>query len=357
VRIGIFFVLLFTAFISFKSVVTQLYEQLNLPYLGKLSLACMYGSVVVSGLFAPFLAKRINYKTLLIIASILYTLNFSSGIVLDYTNNGTLIAVVVGLLAIIGGFSASIIWVSQAAYIHFTCEQNNMQHKKGYYFGIFYGVYGISQITSGLVTTFILGLFDVTIYFWILPGIGIIATLFCIFCITDVQTKYANRLSSNNQLPVTQLNDFANEPVFSAVVRVFRFYSKMIPLLSWIGLVGVSIAFYASSLHKILEMALPKDATHEYVNLRTGIMFLILGMGEITGGYSAGRLSDTLTIQKVGAIALSFYYIGVILSQIAISFHETVVPVMLAAFFWGFQESYIQNWITVVCSRTYRGAL
>jgi hypothetical protein len=42
-------------------------------------------------------------------------------------------------------------------------------------------VFGISQITSGLVTTFMLRLFDVIVYFWILLGIGIISTLFCIF--------------------------------------------------------------------------------------------------------------------------------------------------------------------------------
>jgi hypothetical protein len=71
------------------------------------------------------------------------------------------------------------------------CEQNNMHHKKGYYFGIFFGVYSISQITSGLVTTFMLGFFEVIVYFWILLSIGIISTLFCVFCITDIQTKYA----------------------------------------------------------------------------------------------------------------------------------------------------------------------
>jgi hypothetical protein len=121
--------------------------------------------------------------------------------------------------------------------------------------------------------------------------------------------------------------------------------------------VGIAIAFYASSLHKILEMVLPIDATREYVSLRTGIMFIILGVGEIVGGYSAGHLSDTMTIQKVGSIALSFYYMSIILSQLAFTFHETVIPVMLAAFFWGLQEAFIQNWIMVVCSRTYRGAL
>jgi predicted MFS family arabinose efflux permease len=103
-------------------------------------------------------------------------------------------------------------------------------------------------------------------------------------------------------------------------------------------------------------MTLP-DAPREYVSMRTGIMLLIPGMGEIIGGYSAGQLSDALTIQKVGVVALSSYYMSVILSQISMSSHETVVPVMLAAFLWGFQEAYIQNWITVICSRTYRGAL
>lgn len=95
----------------------------------------------------------------------------------------------------------------------------------------------------------------------------------------------------------------------------------MIPLLSSIGLVGVAIAFYASSLHNILVLALPADAEREYVNMRTGIMFLMLGIGEITGGYSSGHLSDKLGIQKVGAIALCSFYLAVILSQFAITYH------------------------------------
>lgn len=131
----------------------------------------------------------------------------------------------------------------------------------------------------------------------------------------------------------------------------------MAPLLSSIGLVGVAIAFYASSLHSILRLALPEDADKAYVNFRTGVMFLVLGSGEIIGGYMSGRLSDKLGIQKVGAIALCSFYIAVIISQLALVYHETVVPVMFAAFFWGFQEAYIQNWITVVCSKTHKGAL
>jgi|JI6StandDraft_1071083.scaffolds.fasta_scaffold00732_27 MFS family permease len=142
-----------------------------------------------------------------------------------------------------------------------------------------------------------------------------------------------------------------------AIARVFKFYPKMIPLLPSIGLVGISIAFYASSLHKILEMAMPPNSERGYVSMRTGIMFLVLGFGEIIGGYSAGDLSDKIGVQKVGTIALASYTLAVTTSLLAVTYHETVVPVMFAAFFWGFQEAFIQNWITVVCSRTYKGAL
>lgn len=86
-------------------------------------------------------------------------------------------------------------WVAQAGYIHYVCEQNDLQLRKGYYFGVFYGIFSISNITSGLITTFMLGFFEIVVYFWILFGIGVIAILFSIFGITDVQKKYADRHS------------------------------------------------------------------------------------------------------------------------------------------------------------------
>lgn len=146
---------------------------------------------MISGLVAPFIGRKLNYKTMLIISSICYTLNFSSGLILELFDFNTWVVVAIEVLAVVGGFSAGMLWVTQAAYIHFICERNGMQAKKGYYFGVFYGVYGISNITSGLITTFMLGLFDKTIYFWILFGIGVLSIFFCLFFIEDVQKKYA----------------------------------------------------------------------------------------------------------------------------------------------------------------------
>ena len=204
VRLGVFFMLLFTSYISYQNIITQLYEQLEQPILGKLSIFTIYAAFLAGGLVAPFLGKRINFKKLFVGSAICYTINFSSGIALHYLGYGTLCIVVVEVVAVIGGASASLLWVAQGAYIHFVCEQNGEQHRKGYYFGVFYGIFCVSNITSGLVTTFMLGLFDVLVYFWILVGVGVIATLFCLFCITDVQKKYADRESKAESVVVME---------------------------------------------------------------------------------------------------------------------------------------------------------
>lgn len=51
------------------------------------------------------------------------------------------------------------------------------------------------------------------------------------------------------------------ENLLQSILKVFKFYPKMLPLLSSIGLVGIAIAFYASSLHHILALALPSDSS------------------------------------------------------------------------------------------------
>ena len=67
-----------------------------------------------------------------------------------------------------------------------------MHDRKGYYFGLFFLIYSLSNITAGLITTLMLGLFEIEVFFWILEGISVITLLFCIFVLPDVQKKYMN---------------------------------------------------------------------------------------------------------------------------------------------------------------------
>ena len=360
VVLGIFFLLLFTSSGSLSTIQTQLYEQLDIPYLGELTLFLTYGSFMLWCLISPFVGKRINYKMLLILAASSEMISYLSCILLYYTDFASLSIVVLELFNILDGFSSGLMWVAQAAYIHYSCEANGVSAKKGFYFGLFFAIYSLSNITSGLITTFLLGLFSVELYFWILEGLSVLTLLFAILCVPNVQRKYPDAQVSDGSVLLIEgeaVPRDKHERLMPAIARVFKFYPRMLPLLSSIGLVGISIAFYSSSLHKILEMALPHDADRNYVSMRTGIMFLMLGVGEIIGGYLAGSLSDKIGIRKVGSIALAGYMMSVLMSLVAINYNETVVPVMFAAFFWGFQEAYIQNWITVVCSKVYKGAL
>jgi hypothetical protein len=87
VKVGIFLALLFTAYISYQNIITLIYKQLNLPNLGKYNLFMVYGFFMLTNFVAPFVAKRIKYKSLLIIASLCYAINLMSGLATQYLEN------------------------------------------------------------------------------------------------------------------------------------------------------------------------------------------------------------------------------------------------------------------------------
>lgn len=76
---------------------------------------------MIGGLIAPFIGKRINFKKLFVASAICYAVNMASGIVLHYIGYSALTVLLVEIMAMIGGGSAALLWVSQAAYIHYIC--------------------------------------------------------------------------------------------------------------------------------------------------------------------------------------------------------------------------------------------
>ena len=53
-------------------------------------------------------------------------------------------------------------------------------------FGILNGLYCLSNVSAGLITTFGLGFFNALTYFYIISGLGIFAFLFCYFVVRDI---------------------------------------------------------------------------------------------------------------------------------------------------------------------------
>lgn len=122
IRIGIYFFLLFTPFSSYMTILTHIYEVAGLPGIGPATLACNYTTFIISTFIAPIL--RFPLKTQLLMGGILYTLNYSTGILVANTDVPWLKFFISCMGSGLAGLSAGPMWVSQGRYIHILCVQN-----------------------------------------------------------------------------------------------------------------------------------------------------------------------------------------------------------------------------------------
>jgi hypothetical protein len=82
--------------------------------------------------------------------------------------------------------SLGLLFVSQGRYVHLVCEKYGFLAKKGEMYGLLNGLYCMSNVSAGLITTFGLGFYDHVTYFYILGGLGVIALAFCFFFVRDI---------------------------------------------------------------------------------------------------------------------------------------------------------------------------
>lgn len=166
------------------TIITFIYEQADLSVIGPTNIAVSYLTFIFSTIYAP--SCRWKIKKQMLVATIAYTLNFSTGLFIPFVALPFKYVLTVGGSAICG-LSAGLLWVSQGRYIHIICENAGIRDQKGDHFGLFSLIYCLSHISAGLITTFGLGLFSAYIYFLCITLTGISAVLFCWFFISDVE--------------------------------------------------------------------------------------------------------------------------------------------------------------------------
>jgi len=123
-----------------------------------------------------YAASLSNYKRQFEIAAITYTTGYALYIV-DVSEVVRLIISIIA--ALIGGYGASVLWVSQGGYMVKLFKKYNIKNEeKGQYLGILNGIVFGQVILGGTITTFALGLFGNFIYFIVLTAIGVAALIF-----------------------------------------------------------------------------------------------------------------------------------------------------------------------------------
>jgi len=103
----------------------------------------------------------------------------------------------IGLLgAVVSGFGAALLWVSQGGYMMklFSVYEIERDHQ-GTYLGIQNGIIYGNFILGSVITTFCLGLFDEKIYFIALVVVGLIAFTFCTFFLNNLDSKNPSIIS------------------------------------------------------------------------------------------------------------------------------------------------------------------
>ena len=190
-RLSTFFLLLFTPFSSYMTILTHIYEQAGLSGIGPATLASNYIFFILSTIAAP--AVRWPLKRQLILGGCLYTLNYSSGILAALFDDPALKYFISCLGSGLAGCSAGFLWVSQGRYIHLACEKYGELSRKGEMYGVFSSIYCFSNVTAGFITTFGLGFFDPQAYFYLITALGFLAALFCIFFVRNIKEGEGGR--------------------------------------------------------------------------------------------------------------------------------------------------------------------
>jgi hypothetical protein len=194
IKLGIFFFILFTSYLSFQNIVTHVYQEQGLSGVGPLNLIVNYLSFLISNTLA--VKCKLSFKIQMLIGSLAYSVNMSTGIFVPYIESHLAIYFIVALGGIIGGISAGFLWVSQGGYLREICKD---KPDKGKYNAIFSILISFSSLTAGITTTFFLGYFSNQVYFIALTSLSLLSSLFCIFFLKNISQNSSQNLILSKQ--------------------------------------------------------------------------------------------------------------------------------------------------------------
>lgn len=184
VSVSIHFMILFTAFNAFQTIVTKIHEDQGDRGLGPYTFAITYFVFLISNLFV----SRVKYseKWQIVFASLTYVFNYLTGFFMEGQTPFVKYAfATAGSVA--NGIGASFLWTSIGSYIHKVCHIHNKMEQKGHYFGLFNTIFCISTVLGAIVVTFGLTLLSTKIYFVLVSGVAFFAFIYGIFFIEDIK--------------------------------------------------------------------------------------------------------------------------------------------------------------------------
>jgi MFS family permease len=271
--LGIAFQMIFTAYGSAQGYTTVLYQSYGFIILG-----CIYGTFSISNFVSPILDNRIGSRFAMILASlgyVLYVLSMSLG--LWYVTMAA---------SIVLGFSAACLWTSQGAFMVLIAEKD-----VGLFTGIFFGIQQWSSIIGNLLSALLIGLkIPYWLIFCILGGIGLFGSL-----LLGLLRPYVSKIAK----PIVRKTV---KESFTNTLNMLK-DRKMLLLLPSIVSYGYNQGVFSGKL--------PQIVGHDLGPLYVGSTAAALGLAEIIGALTIGKLVDRFGLFLMRTIAILLLYVAI----------------------------------------------
>lgn len=192
IRVGIFFLLLFTADTSYDTILTYMFEQKHMPQVGPTSIAVLYLAFAISLVIAP--AVTLPLKMQFLLASLAFIFNYALGFYASTCTQPSIVHLLVSLGTGVAGLANGLLWVSQGRYIHLLCSIFDRDQDRGQLYSLFGLFYSSSFMGSAIVTVIGFGYFSIAVYFAILIALSTLAFAYCFFAIRNIDEIGADEM-------------------------------------------------------------------------------------------------------------------------------------------------------------------
>lgn len=348
VYIALCFLVLFTAYISAQNLVAQIYTQLGYGSLGQICLFLVFGFMGTTSMVASHYKKKMSVKAgLMFGACCEMSLIFAGAFTTfcdKYQIEGGLcqrssIFAINCIGSIFVGIGAAFIWLSQAVYVNECADEKT----RGLFNGVFWSIFQTAQIISGTLATLILGSADQFTFYLVL----------LIFCaVSLVMFSFIKEPVSYGPKEEAVQNDQTLQEAVTVFGKTIG-EKKYHVLYSGLFFSGVAIGCYISFMGTVVTHIVNSDNVN-FVNSRLGLVLLILAIGEVSAGLSAGRLADMYDKLKLFNITLIINEVALLVTFLALV-AQSYPCALLAGFLWGYGDTSINTLINAVIGSVFGG--
>jgi len=342
VYLGICFMVLFTSYFAGQNLMTQIYKQLGYNSLGAICFFFIIATFGLVSVLASHYYKMISARIGIIYGGAAYIGFIFAGALSTYCykyESDTYFCSSVFLYpfniitAMLLGAGSAFLWLCQSTYVNACADEET----RGTYSGIFESIFQVSQILSGIIATIVLGYLDQFSFY-------VILVLFAV--ISVIMLSYIK-----HPVPYTDVKEAVLEDGKTLGESLKVFYNTLVDgkyryLYTSIVFSGIAMSFCWSYLGTAVTMTVHSD-DENIINSRTGVVFIVLAIGEILSGFTMGRFADKYDKIKLLAVCMLILEGGLLLTFFAMLLKNYSLAVICGGL-WGYGDTAMATLLSVI---------